>query len=174
MNFYFKKFKKCLSTRETALWLWNRYFELWPYLFCATAHIFATGSHSVALSWLQATKTRSKLPRSQFSPKRRLFLNVYRPFHQYDPSHISLRFRVTAQRVKKIRLSFCQYVKALEQNHLPWVCWRKSHLKAPWDASWKSVNMMWLYCFLPTALWFNKDFFVRTPHFQQVSEQPQH
>ena len=70
--------------------------------YLVTPHIFANGSHLVALNRLRTTKTGSKLPRSQFSPKRRLFLYVYRPLHLLFMAHpnISLRFQVTGQRVK--------------------------------------------------------------------------
>ena len=61
------------------------FWKLWPHLFFASPHIFANEPHLVTLTWRLATKTRSKLPRCQFPPKRRLFPCVYLPFH-LDPS----------------------------------------------------------------------------------------
>ena len=50
-----------------------------------TPHNFAYGSHLVAL-----TQTGSKLPRSQFLPKRFMFPYVYQTFHLLWPITISL------------------------------------------------------------------------------------
>ena len=58
--------------------------------FFATPHIFANGPHLVALTLLRATKTPSKLPRSHFSPKRRLVPYAYPSFDILWPIPISL------------------------------------------------------------------------------------
>ena len=47
---------------------WNGYFENYGRISFLTPHNFANWLHLVALTRLQATKTRSKLPRSQFAP----------------------------------------------------------------------------------------------------------
>ena len=57
---------------------------------CDVSHGFSNGSHFVVLDWRRATKIGSKMPRSQFLPRRHLFSYVYRAFHLLWPITISL------------------------------------------------------------------------------------
>ena len=64
--------------------------KLWEWCLFATPHIFANGPHLVAHTQLRPTKTPSKLPRSHFSPKRRLVPYAYPSFDILWPIPISL------------------------------------------------------------------------------------